>query len=540
LREIRFRDVDGVGDFFGVPGAAFGGGPARCPLASGPVRGDGEDGGVQAGQGAIGAGGPVPAVPAAGVRSDVGPDEAEDGGERDEPGVEPGGSGGAGGRGGGDVVDEEQRPGFLAGEFGGLAAQRAAGAADGPLQVKERDFDLPSLSIKDGDLPGRERLVVQQGGQNPQHGRLRPAAAGAGSDGEGDEPGGGVREPFRLRVPGVAAAPGAHAVRFVQHDQLRAVGQRPDRLERDGVRAVLDAPGQVRAAGGEPQEPVHGEEPAVGEIEHSRTEAVFQLVSEGVLAVVVAADRGAGPAEGGSADVGGDPQQRPGAVGGDAEFAVEHAVAGQFHRGAVDRGDLQALPQQADPGVRVRDGGVELGQPLHDLLAEQFPGLRERTARRDLRARHEPQAGQPGRRRQHAVVAGTGEQAGDQHADHGHLRGQHPVVLMARRRLPQRAGDHAAGEQFFQQARPAQLRQPLCPESGPGRDPGGDLRVPVVIPVRRGRSGRRRDDHGKLGRQQSSRWTARASTTQFLPGALFYFRDDRIPSHHRDQHAARP
>src|SRR5271163_3436270 len=148
LREIRLCDVDGVGDFFGVPGAAFGGGPAGCPLASGPVPGDGEDGGVQAGQGVIGsAGGPVPAVPAAGVRGDVGPDEAEDGGERDEPGVEPGGSGSPGGCGGGDVAAEQQCPGFLAGEFGGLAAQRAAGTADGPFQVKERDFDLPSLGI---------------------------------------------------------------------------------------------------------------------------------------------------------------------------------------------------------------------------------------------------------------------------------------------------------------------------------------------------------------------------------------------------------
>ena len=151
-----------------------------------------------------------------------------------------------------------------------------------------------------------------------------------------------------------------------------------------------------------------------------------------------------------------------------------------------------------------------------------------------------PQAGQPERRRQHRVIAGAGEQARDQHADHGHLRGQHPVILMARGRLPQRAGDHAVGEQVFQQALPAQLRQPLRPEPRPGRDPGGHLRGPVVIPLRRGRSGRRRDDHGKLGRQQSSRWTVRASTTQFLPGALFYFRDRRIPSRRRDQHAARP
>jgi len=37
-------------------------------------------------------------------------------------------------------VDEQERPGFLAGQFRGLAAQRAAGAADGFLQMKERDF----------------------------------------------------------------------------------------------------------------------------------------------------------------------------------------------------------------------------------------------------------------------------------------------------------------------------------------------------------------------------------------------------------------
>ena len=158
---------------------------------SGPVPGEGEDGGVQAGQGVIGAGGAVAAAPAAGVRGDVGPDEAEDGGERDEAGVEPGGSGGPGGRGGGDVVDEQQGPGFLAGQVRGLAAQRAAGPADGPLQMKERDFDLPSLGIQDGDVPGRVGLVVQQGGQHPHHGGLGPAAAGHRGDGEGDEPGGG-------------------------------------------------------------------------------------------------------------------------------------------------------------------------------------------------------------------------------------------------------------------------------------------------------------------------------------------------------------
>jgi len=105
------------------------------------VAGQGEDGGVQAGQRGTGAGGAVPAVPAGSIGGDVGADEAEDGGERDEPG----GSGGAGGGGGHDVVDEQECPGFLAGEFGALAAQWPAGAADGSLQVKERDFSQPPL-----------------------------------------------------------------------------------------------------------------------------------------------------------------------------------------------------------------------------------------------------------------------------------------------------------------------------------------------------------------------------------------------------------
>jgi len=87
----------------------------------------------------------VSAVPAGSIGGDAGADEAEDGGERDEPGVESGGSGGAGGGGGHDVVDEQECPGFLAGEFGGLAAQRAAGAADRLLEVEERDFNRPPV-----------------------------------------------------------------------------------------------------------------------------------------------------------------------------------------------------------------------------------------------------------------------------------------------------------------------------------------------------------------------------------------------------------
>ena len=73
-------------------------------------------------------------------------------------------------------------------------------AADGFLQVKERDFDLPSFGVQDGDLAGGVLLVVQEGGQDPDLGGFPAPAAGLGQDGEGDQPGGGVREPFRVRV----------------------------------------------------------------------------------------------------------------------------------------------------------------------------------------------------------------------------------------------------------------------------------------------------------------------------------------------------
>jgi len=42
-------------------------------------------------------------------------------------------------------VRDQQRPGFLADQGGGAAAQDAAGAADGPFQVEERYFNRPPL-----------------------------------------------------------------------------------------------------------------------------------------------------------------------------------------------------------------------------------------------------------------------------------------------------------------------------------------------------------------------------------------------------------
>ena len=80
---------------------------------------------------------------------------------------------------------------------------------------------------------------------------------------------GSVREPFRAGIARFPPAPGAHAVRFAEHDQFGAVGQGPDGPERDRFRAVLDPPGQVSAAR-RPDPAVHGEEAAVGEIRDSR------------------------------------------------------------------------------------------------------------------------------------------------------------------------------------------------------------------------------------------------------------------------------
>jgi hypothetical protein len=267
----------------------------------------------------------------------------------------------------------------------------------------------------------------------------------------------------------------AHAVRFVQHDELRPVGQGFQRLEGDGLRAVLDAPGEVGAAGGEPDPPVHGEEPAIGEIDDPGRERPGQLVGERVLPVVVAADGGGDPAAGRGADVRGDPQQRPGPVPGRAERVGERAVPGQLHGGAVHRGDLQALPQDGDAELGVGAGGVELEDLLHGVLAEQLAGLGERRPGRRFRAGLEPQAGQPERRREYAIVALAREKARDQDADHGHLRVQRAVIGMPGRGFPQRPGDHVIGQQVFQQPLPAQVRQPVRPQAGAGRHPGGQL-----------------------------------------------------------------
>ena len=76
-----------------------------------------------------------------------------------------------------------------------------------------------------------------------------------------------------------------------------------------------------------------------------------------------------------------------------------------------------------------------LRAPFHDPLAEQAPGLGERRPGRHGRARLEAQARQAERRGQRHVIAGAGEHARDQHADHGHPRRQRPVIGVPVRRL---------------------------------------------------------------------------------------------------------
>jgi hypothetical protein len=227
---------------------------------------------------------------------------------------------------------------------------------------------------------------------------------------------------------------------------------------------------------------------------------------------VVAAGRRGGPAAGRGADVRGDPQQGPGAVPGRAGRGGERVVAGQLHGGAVRRGDLQALPQGGEAELGVGAGGVELEDLLHGVLAEQLAGLGERRSGRDFRAGPEPQAGQPERGREHAVVALAGERQRDQDADHGHLRGQRAVIGMPGRGFPQRPADHAGGQQFFQESLPVQVREPVGPQAGAGRHPGGQLviRDGVIGTGGRGRDGRRRGQRGRMGAQQGSRRTIRA------------------------------
>ena len=111
------------------------------------------------------------------------------------------------------------------------------------------------------------------------------------------------------------------------------------------------------------------------------------------------------------ADVRGDPQQRPGTVPGRAELALQHVVPGQFHGGAVDRGDLQAPPRQAAPRSASGTAASSSKIFLMTCSPSSFLACEYAAPVGDIRARRAAQAGRPERRRQHAVVParrGTG------------------------------------------------------------------------------------------------------------------------------------
>ena len=205
-------------------------------------------------------------------------------------------------------------------------------------------------------------------------------------------------------VAGVPPPLAEHAVRFAQQDQFRAVGERLQGLERDGSRAVLDPPGQVRAAGGEPDPPVHGEEPAVGQVEDPGGERGFQLIGQGVLPVQVAADRRGDPPPGPGAHMRGDPDLRLGPPGRHPERVRELVVIEQLDRGAVHPGGLHAVPGRADAQVQVGAGGIELEDAPHHLLAQQGAGPGQRRAGRRDGPRLDRKTGHLERPRQHQVI----------------------------------------------------------------------------------------------------------------------------------------
>jgi len=194
--------------FFADPFLPFGGGASGGPLAAGAAGREGEDRGVQPGD---------------------------------------------------HVVREQQCPGLLAGEFRGASAQDAAGAADGPFQVRERDFDEPSFLVQDGEPGGGLEARVQERGEQPDVRGFRAAAAGAGQHGEADQPRDGVRQGRDAGVARSLAAARSHAGALSEQDQLRTVFQHVKDPERDAFRGALDAPQQVGAGTGEPDEAIHGE-----------------------------------------------------------------------------------------------------------------------------------------------------------------------------------------------------------------------------------------------------------------------------------------
>jgi hypothetical protein len=204
----------------------------------------------------------------------------------------------------------------------------------------------------------------------------------------------------------------------------------------------------------------------------------------------------------------GDAQFGLGPVGRHPERLCQLVVAEQFDRGAVDRGGLHLVPGRADAQVRVGAGGIDLEDAAHRLLAQQDPGLGQRGTGRGDRAWFHRQARHRERPGQDQVMPLVREQRSRQDAHHGHLGGQRPVQLVPVLCLRHRLGDHPVREQFRDQALTAQLPEQVLPEPGTGRSlreqAPGLRRTRFISILTSGNSGRRRKNHGKLTRQQSS------------------------------------
>ena len=253
------------------------------------------------------------------------------------------------------------------------------------------------------------------------------------------------------------------------------------------------------------QIPVHGEEPAVGEVQHAGPEGSRRAGRRGRSP---RRDRSRFPrrSSGGwrcgraptTRSSGRPPPRRsrtrrPATSLRSSSIVVpSSAVTSRPFHSAVS-------PSSASPRSR-----VELEDPAHGQLAEPLPGLGQGAAGRDR-----PRAGTAGPAgRTPSPAPGhsprSGNRQADQHADEGHLRVQRRVVPVPGRRLPQRPRDHVLGEQGLQQALPAQLRQPVRPEPRPGGDTGRRLARDKGL-RRRGIDGRQVKGHGKLAGQQGSR-----------------------------------
>ena len=206
----------------------------------------------------------VNSVRAAGVGGGGGAGEGQHGGEADLAGADGGGSG-AGGEPRDHVVREQQHPASWRASSG-ERPRRTRPSADGPLQVKERDFYQPSFLVQGRGLTRGVKARVQERGEQPDLRGFHTAAAGAGQHGEADRaarscPAGTGGRGLRRSCGGGSACRRSRAA-----GPVRSVFQHVKGLEGDGLRAVLHPPRRVRAGAGEPDEAVHGEEAAVGEV----------------------------------------------------------------------------------------------------------------------------------------------------------------------------------------------------------------------------------------------------------------------------------